>query len=125
MQLSGTARTGSIERAYHAAGPFGWSGITNASRGMQRDALYAEFSDGRFRTPGPQRRPQLPPHACMRGADLKAHAFGALQICNDAKEFAGRRIATRAEHLVQSLDVDFRILCQLGKSDCGVDVIAQ
>jgi len=59
------------------------------------------------------------------GADFEAHAFGALQVGNDLKEIAGGGITARAKHLVQRLYVDFRVAGEAGKTDSGVDVIAQ
>ncbi len=48
-----------------------------------------------------------------------------LQIGNDFKQIAGGRIPVWAKHLVKGLYVNFGMRGQLGKADCGVDVIAQ
>jgi len=60
-----------------------------------------------------------------RRPDLEARPFRVLQIGNDCKQIAGGRIPVRAKHLVKGLYVHFSMRGQLGKADCGVDVIAQ
>ena len=48
-----------------------------------------------------------------------------LQIGNDLKQVAGGWIAVWAKHLMKSLYVDLGMRGQLGKADCGIDVITQ
>src|SRR2546428_6501878 len=60
-----------------------------------------------------------------RRSDFEAHAFRLLQIGNDLKQVAGRRITVWAKHLMKSLYVDLGMRGQLGKADCGINVITQ
>jgi hypothetical protein len=58
------------------------------------------------------------------GADLQSKALLPLKIGNDLKQVAGRGISLEPKHLVKGLDVELRVLRKIGKTNCGVDVIA-
>src|SRR5882724_6308308 len=73
----------------------------------------------------PRRWPPLRAECGACGSDLEAHTFCVLQIGNDLKQIASSRIPVRAKHLVKSLYVNLRMRCQLGKADCGIDVVTQ
>jgi hypothetical protein len=62
---------------------------------------------------------------CPAGADLQADTFAPLKIGNDSKQVAGGWISLWAKHLVQGLYMQFRLRGQLGKPDCGIDVVTQ
>src|SRR5271157_2228964 len=62
---------------------------------------------------------------CPAGADLQANTFLPLKIGDDSKQVAGGWISLWAEHLVQGLYVQLRLLGQLGKPNCCVNVVAQ
>jgi len=60
-----------------------------------------------------------------RGSDLEVHTLRVLQIGNDRKQIAGRRIPVRAKHLVKRLYVNAGMRGQPGKTDCGIDVVTK
>ena len=48
-----------------------------------------------------------------------------LQIGNNLKQIVGGRIPVRTKHLVKSFHMELGMRGELGKSNCGIDVITQ